>query len=219
MKILNVKSIVLVFFIQIIFAHNALAAIIGPSGWNGNNIEGFLAHSAFPGIESSVLTLDFTGEWMYTSIGRESGHINDIDKSSSAGGGSLDTSLTFSTNNSSNWGVWDTVNFDTENLFFEDSDGPWNVGLDSFGAQNSAGFKLFRLTEDTTLNYLAGNSKLPLFAGDIIVGFNDNHLNNSDDDYDDMIIAMRAMPVSAPGSLTLLGLGLVGLWFKRRKTI
>ena len=106
-----------------------------------------------------------------------------------------------------------------ENLFFEDSDGPWNIGLDSYSEQNSNSFKLFRLTEDTTLNYLAGNAKLSLSVGDIIVGFNDNQNTSSGGDYDDIIIVMRATPVYAPESLILLGLGLVGIWIKRRKMI
>tara|TARA_R110002096_G_scaffold96209_3_gene214974 strand:- start:112 stop:687 length:576 start_codon:yes stop_codon:yes gene_type:complete len=175
MKILNVKLVVLVFIVQMAFAHNSIAGLIGPSGWNGDNINGFLANGAFPGIETSVSTLDFSGEWMYTAIGRESGNTNDIDKAATAGVASLDTLLTFSTGNANNWGVWDTVNFDTENLFFEDSNGPWNVGLDSFGATNDPGFKLFRLTQDTTLTYLSGNPSLSLLVGDIIVGFNYSH--------------------------------------------
>jgi hypothetical protein len=180
----------------------------------------FLANGAFPGIETSVSMLDFSGEWIYNAIGRESGHTNDIDKATSTGFDSLDTLLTFSTANPSNWGVWDTVDFDTENLFFEDSDGPWNVGIDSFGANNDPGFKLFRLTQDTTLTYLTGNPSLTLLAGDIIVGFNDNHLKISDGDYDDIIIiAMRATSVPAPGSLALMGLGLFGLMFMRRKSV
>jgi len=127
MKILNVKLVVLVFIVQMAFAHNSIAGLIGPSGWNGDNINGFLANGAFPGIETSVSTLDFSGEWMYTAIGRELGNTNDIDKTASAGVGSLDTLLTFSTANANNWGVWDTVDFDTENLFFEDSDGDYYV--------------------------------------------------------------------------------------------
>ncbi|MFT6992270.1 MAG: hypothetical protein ACJASL_004269 [Paraglaciecola sp.] len=218
MKILNVKLLVLVFIVQIVFSHNSIAGLIGPSDWNGDDINGFIATSALPGIETSVTTLDFSGEWIYTAIGRESAHTNDIDKTASAGNEALDTLLTFSTSNTSNWGVWDTVNFDTENLFFEDSNGPWNVGLDSFGANNSDGFKLFRLTENTTLNYLAGNASLSLFVGDIIVGFNDNHLKNSDGDYDDIIIAMRATSVPAPGSLALFAVGLFALVFMKRKT-
>jgi hypothetical protein len=219
MKVLNLRLLVLVFILQIVFAHNSIAGLIGPSGWNGDNINGFLANSALPGIETSVSTLDFDGDWIYTAIGRESGHTNDIDQSVKAGDGSLDTSLTFSTNNTSNWGEWETVDFDMENLFFEDSDGPWNIGLDSFGANNSDGFRLFRLTENTTLNYLTGNSNLSLFVGDIIVGFNDNHKYNSDGDYDDIIIAMRAISVPAPGSLALFGVGLFGLVIIRRRTL
>ena len=209
---------VFVFIVQMAFAHNSMAGLIGPSDWNGDNINGFLANSAFPGIETSVSTLDFSGEWNYTAIGRESGHTNDIDETASAGLESSNTLLTFSTANASNWGVWNTVNFDTDNLFFEDSDGPWNVGLDSFGVTNDPGFKLFRLTQNTTLTYLQGNSSLSLFVGDIIVGFNDNHLSSSDGDYDDIIIAMRATSVPAPGSLALLGLGLFWLVFMRLKT-
>ena len=218
MKVLNVKLMVFVFIVQMAFAHNSMAGLIGPSDWNGDNINGFLANSAFPGIETSVSTLDFSGEWNYTAIGRESGHTNDIDETASAGLESSNTLLTFSTANASNWGVWNTVNFDTDNLFFEDSDGPWNVGLDSFGVTNDPGFKLFRLTQNTTLTYLQGNSSLSLFVGDIIVGFNDNHLSSSDGDYDDIIIAMRATSVPAPGSLALLGLGLFWLVFMRLKT-
>lgn len=219
MKVLNLKLMVLTFILQMAFPHNSIAGLIGPSDWNGDDINGFLSNSTLPGIETSVFTLDFDGEWIYTAIGRESSNENDIDQTNNAGDGALDTSLIFSTNNTSNWGVWNTVNFDTENLFFEDSNGPWNVGLDSFGADNSDGFKLFRLTENTTLNYLAGNSSLPLFVGDIIVGFNDNQHYNSDGDYDDIIIAMRATAVPAPGSLALLGVGLFGLLFMRRKIV
>ena len=219
MRVLNVKLMVLVFIVQMTFSHNSIAGLIGPSGWNGDNINGFLANGAFPGIETSVSTLDFSGEWMYTAIGRESGHKNDIDQTASAGVDSLDTLLTFSTANTSNWGVWDTVDFDIENLFFEDSNGPWNVGLDSFGVTNDPGFKLFRITQNTTLTHLAGNSNLSLLVGDIIVGFNDNHLNSSDGDYDDIIIAMRATAVPAPASLALFGLGLLGLVFVKRKTV
>jgi len=209
---------VLVFIIHMAFAHNSAAGLIGPDGWNGDDINGFLANSAFPGIEDSVATLDFSGEWMYTAIGRESGNTNDIDQATTAGGGALDTSLAFSTTDTSNWGEWDTVDFDSENLFFEDSNGPWNIALDSFGTINSDGFKLFRITENTTLTYLAGNANLSLVVGDIIVGFNDNHIGNSDGDYDDIIIAMRATAVPAPGSFVLLGLGLIGVVFVRRKT-
>jgi hypothetical protein len=65
---------------------------------------------------------------MCTAIGQESAHTNEIGNTASTGNGALDTLLTFSTSNTSNWGVWNTVNFDTENLFFEDSNGSWVLG-------------------------------------------------------------------------------------------
>ncbi|MFT4811478.1 MAG: hypothetical protein ACI9LX_004855 [Paraglaciecola sp.] len=77
--------------------------------------------------------------------------------------------------------------------------------------------KFFRLTKNTTLNYLAGNASLSLFVGDIIVGFNDNHLNNSDDDYDDIIIAMGATSVPTSGSLALFAVGLFALVFMKQR--
>jgi len=216
-KILNVKLIVCAFIVQMTFMHNAMGGLIGPTGWNGDNIDGFLKNGAFPGTEISVSTLDFSGEWMYTAIGRESGHTNDIDEASSPGEKSSDSLLTFSTANASNWGVWNTVDFDISNLFFEDSDGPWNVGLDSFGISNDPGFKLFRLTQNTTLTHLSGNSSLSLFVNDIIVGFNDNHKSHSDGDYDDIIIAMRATSVPEPSTLAIFALGMMGLASRRFK--
>jgi hypothetical protein len=194
-----------------------MAGLIGHRDWNGDDINGFIATSALPSIETSVTKLDFSGEWMCTAIGRESAHTNEIDNTASAGNGVLDTLLTFSTSNTSNCGVWDTVNFDTENLFFEDSNGPWNVGLDSFRANNSVGFKFFRLTKNTTLNNLADNGSLSFFVGYIIVGFYDNHLSNSDGDYGDIIIAMGATSVPTSGSLALFAVGLFALVFMKQK--
>ena len=219
LKILNVKIVGLIFILHLTAAHNSMAGLIGSDDWNGDNINGFLASSAFPGIETSISSLDFSGEWIYTAIGRESGNTNDIDQSAIAGAGATDSFLTFSTANTDNWGVWETIDFNTENLFFEDSNGPWNVEIDFFGGTNDPGFKLFRLTQNTSLNYLSGNNNLSLFVGDIIVGFNDNNIYNSDGDYDDIIIAMRATSVSAPGSSALLGLGLFWLLLMRHKSV
>jgi hypothetical protein len=218
MKILNFKLLVLLFLAQLITCQNAMAGLIGPEGWKGNHINSFLNHELFPGNESQLLSLDFSGEWIYTAIARESGHTNDIDQAVTAGNGGLNSLLTFTTANSSNWGQWFTVNFDTHNLFFEDSNGPWNVGLDSFGTNNSQGFKLFLLLADTTLTHLAGNSNLSLMAGDVIVGFNDNHANKSDGDHDDLIIAMRAISVPAPITSVVFGMVTFGLMLSRRKS-
>ena len=56
MRILNVKLMLFVFIVQMTFANNSIAGLIGPKGWGGDNIDGFLAHGAFPGIEISVTT-------------------------------------------------------------------------------------------------------------------------------------------------------------------
>jgi len=214
-KILNIKLMVCALIIQMTFMHNAMGGLIGPTGWNGDNIEGFLKNGAFPGSEVTVSMLDFNGKWMYTAIGRESGHTNDIDEASNPGKKSSDSLLTFSTANASNWGVWDTVDFDIANLFFEDSDGPWNVGLDYFGIANDSAFKLFHLTQNTTLTHLSGNSSLSLFVNDIIVGFNDNNKSHSGGDYDDIIVAMRAPSVPEPTILVLFAIGIMGLASRR----
>ena len=48
------------------FAHNAMAGLIGPKDWNGDDINCFLETDAFPDLEASVSMLDFSGEWMST---------------------------------------------------------------------------------------------------------------------------------------------------------
>ncbi len=214
----KVRTIIIAVIAQFVFSHAAIAALIGPQGWGGNHIDGFVGHELFPDAGIQLSALDFSGQWIYTAIARESGHTNDIDQSVNAGVGAADTLLTFTTASTANWGTWQTVNFDTENLFFEDSDGPWNVALDPFGVDNADGFKLFQLTQDTTISYLTGNNNLTLLVGDIIVGFNDNHANNSDGDHDDIIVAMRSVSVPAPASLGFFGLACFIIMLIRRKT-
>jgi hypothetical protein len=55
-------------------------------------------------------------------------------------------------------------------------------------------------------------------AGDVIVGFNDNHANKSDGDHDDLIIAMRAISVPAPITSVVFGMVTFGLMLSRRKS-
>lgn len=206
---------------MLMMATSAMATLLPSSlgTWTNSGpastLEDFLSLSYFPGTEALVSNLDFSGSWNYTAIGHESGNINLVEAGATSGFSSGVAS--FKTSDYSNWGAWKGVDFNTTNLFFEDSDGPHNVKLDPFTSTSTPGFKIFQLLSDsTTLNYLQGNPSLVLKAGTYIVGFNDNSLADSDADYDDIIIAIT--PVPEPGTMMLLGLGMLGMavYGKRR---
>ena len=101
------------------------------------------------------------------------------------------------------------MNFDVANLFFSDTDGPFNQPLDAFSL-SGAYFKLFKLTADSNaLSYLG--SDLVLLKDTIIVGYNDNYIDSTsnDSDFDDIIVAMAPAPVPEPATMLLLGTGLL----------
>tara|TARA_R110001606_G_scaffold395213_1_gene567082 strand:+ start:83369 stop:84001 length:633 start_codon:yes stop_codon:yes gene_type:complete len=177
----------------------------------GSNIDNVTTYlNEYTNGYTELSSLDFYGKWQYTAIAYESGNTNTISLTENG-------TPTFSTASNASFGTWEDINFSSEQLFFEDSDGPSNVELDPFSAANSSYFRVFQLTADSDiLNYL-GNS-FTLALGTIIVGFNDNGLGLGDADYDDMIVALK--PVSAvpiPAAAFLFAPALLGFMGLRRK--
>ena len=183
-----------------------------PYGIGG--IKDFLDDNTYFNDYKEIASYDFSGEWQYTAIAFESGHINYI--SESPGGTKTFTTQGKSTATPGNFGTYDTINFDTANLYFSDGD-PADVALDEFN-RNDKYFRVFKLAEDSNpFSYL---STKPVFAaGTLIVGFNDNGMPQiGDSDFDDIVAAMAPSPVPEPGTILLMTSGLIiGLIGFRRK--
>ena len=187
----------------------SLPVSAGSLPYNIGHIEDFLNDNTYFNGWEAVDQIDFSGAWDYTAIGFESGNINIT----------YESVTTFSTADDSNFGTYQTIDFDTGNLYFEDSDGPSKVALDPY--ENNHYFRLYQLTADSNpLTYLSNEPTLK--AGTKVVGFNDNGwYPQGDTDYDDIIIAMNssAAPVPEPASMLLFGIGLTGMAAMTRRKL
>lgn len=174
---------------------------------------------------------NFQGPWDYTAIAYEAGH-NNVVRAGTPINDQMD--YQFSNNDVTGsdpeylaFGDWDRVVFGddnegnppSDNLRFKDaSDDAPKPLLDPYpntlwpGQNTKQYLKLFELTEDS--NELDWLGDMILGKGTMIVGFNDN-FSGGDSDFDDIIVAMK--PVPEPGTILLLGAGLMGLAGLRRK--
>jgi hypothetical protein len=177
-----------------------------------NDVATYLNDATYFNGYVELNSFNFSNLWRYTAIAYESDNQNTVSINSGSGWNPGDAN--FTTFSDSNFGQWANVNFQTEQLYFEDND-PTDISLNPFSAANTSFFRVFKLTNDSNLLSYLGDNALTLTAGTIIVGFNDNGIDLGDADFDDIIVALQPVPI--PAAAFLFAPALLGFMGLRRK--
>ena len=136
-----------------------------------------------------IPTFDFEKLWYVAAVATEAGHTIRVE---------ANDAIIFTTEDCSSWGLYSLINFvDLSNLRFVDVTVGAYFDLDKYclgESGNCTRFRVCQLTQDSNpLSYLSNPTQL--LKGDLIIGFDDS--NSQDSDYDDFIVALRAVNTKA----------------------